>query len=294
MLESGWNEKKKKHLLKTGVYKPEEKESRSIRKTRGFSLRRPGGWANNRPNKHIKNKLQHQNSGWTRGVWRAGSTPGWGQGAGCCKSDPELGRRRSELEACKERKQQKDPLHVANTKEKAGCNKEQGFCNSAHCEKKRPRSSWDPEAEITFSKGSPEENQDCQAVSTSLQTSLLIIYADMFSGVLSVLKSSPNGVPLKNSQRLCLIWQFLHWPSHFLQPTFKTIVTFYSFDRPVSHKNLLTEGTKKSDASSKTTLFKLFSQLTLICFSLLIPPATTTTPFVFVLFEAISFKHVRE
>lgn len=36
MLESGWNEKKKKSYLKTGVYKPEEKESISIRKTQWF------------------------------------------------------------------------------------------------------------------------------------------------------------------------------------------------------------------------------------------------------------------
>ena len=224
-------------------------------------------------------------------MWRARSTPRWGQVAGCWKSDSELGWRRSKLEPCgqmlshKESKQQKDPLHTTNTEEKARRNKEEGFCNSVHCGKKEAmkqlgsRGSNNIFKRITWGKPGP---------------SLPITYADMSSGIHNFLKSSPNGVPLKNSHQFSLIWQFLHWPSNFLKPTFKTIVTSYSFDRSVSHKNLLTEGTKKSDTSSKTTLFKLFSQLTLICLSLLIPPTTTTTPFVFVLFEALSFKHVKE
>lgn len=85
---------------------------------------------------------QRTSFGWTRGVCRARSTPRWGQVAGCWKSDSELGWRRSELERCgqmlshKEKKQQKDPLHTTNSKEKARRNKEEGFCNSVHRGKK--------------------------------------------------------------------------------------------------------------------------------------------------------------
>lgn len=154
---------------------------------------------------------QRTSFSWTPGMWRAHSTPRWEQVASRLLQIRPRARekevRAGALQAdavTQESKQQKGPLLTTNTAEKARRNEEEGFCNSAHCESKRPRSSWDPGAGITFLKGSPEENQDCHAVSTSLQTSLPITYADMSSGVHNFLKSSPNGVPLKNSHQLSL------------------------------------------------------------------------------------------
>jgi len=292
MLESGWNEKKKASLKLEFTNQRRRKAEALVS---GFSLRQPGGWANNWLNGNTKNKLwldtwcvkgpQHAQVGTGSRLLKITQSsveggPSWSAVGRCCHTRKENSRR--------------TPCTLPTLKRRLDAIRKKDSATVYTVEKKRPWSSWDLEAVITFLKGSPEENQDCHAVSTSLQTSLPITYADMSSGVHNFLKSSPNGVPLQNSHQFSLIWQFVHWPSNFLKPTFKTIVTSYSFDRSVSHKNVLTEGTKKSDTSSKTTLFKLFSQLTLICFSLLIPPTTTTTPFVFVLFEAIFFKHLKE